>query len=173
MAEDEQTPEETRPGGAAAGEAKAVQDETRAVLSAGPGSGNRSGALAFLALLLIIAAILHYSLADRGGYAARLDSELISHAELSVAAMRDESRLAVVPAWPLDLYETLRRDIAVYAAMAAAAAYVWSAAARARARRDAFLVYEKLNAELADVRLRLEKAERSASLSESQREMKG
>ncbi len=173
---EEQAPEENSPGGAAAGGAEAVQDETRAVLSAGPGSGSRSGAFAFLALLLVIAGALHYAMADRGGgYAGRLDSELINHAELAVAAMRDENRMALVPAWPLDLYETLRRDIALYAAMAAAAAYVWSAAARARARRDAFLMHEKLSAELTDLRRRVEQAEGSASApsSEPRKETKG
>lgn len=139
-------------------EDKQMPGEVKAVLSAGPGSGNRSGAWAFLALLLVLAAIAHYCMSDMGGggYVNRLDSELIHHAELAVAAMRDENPVAVVPAWPVRLYDTLRNDAVLHAALAAAAAYAWSLSARARARRDAFLVHEKLSAELADLRSRLE-----------------
>ena len=160
---DEETPEGDKGGKRAAdAEAEVRREEAEAVLAAGPGAGNRSGALAFLALLLVVAAVVHFHLAERGSgsYLNRLDSELINHAELSVAAMQDENRMAVVPSWPLRLYDTLRRDIAVYAVMAAAAAYVWSMAARARARRDAFLVYDRLNAELGELRRRLDAAER-------------
>lgn len=142
-------------------DAEEMRDETGQVLQKGPRAGNKAGALAFLALVIVGLAVLRFYLADSGSdaYFNRLDSELVTHAELSLAAARDDTRIAVVPSWPFRLYDILRRDIAIYAAAAAIAAYVWGLAARARARRDAFLVHEKLAAEVLELRGRLEKLE--------------
>lgn len=170
---EDETTDGNKPGGDAA-ELEARGEEARAVIASGPGSGNRSAALGFLALLVVIAAALHFHFISGGAaYLNRLDAELINHAELSVAAMEDQNRMAVVPSWPLRLYDTLRRDIAVYAALAAAAAYVWSLASRARARRDAFVMHEKLNAELNGLRERLERLEKGGSSPESNADTKG
>ena len=146
------------PAREAANDADARTEETSQLLEAGPGSGNRAGAFAFLALVVVIAAAVHFYLADKSpdSYVYRLDAELVSHAELALASSEDGGRMAVVPTWPVRLYEILRRDIALYAAAAALAAYVWGHAARARARRDAYLVFEKLRAEMADLRARID-----------------
>ncbi len=163
------------PGGEAAAEVESRREEARVLLAAGPGSGNRSAAFAFLALLILIAAAAYYHFAGGGsdGYLGRLDSALVTHAELSVAATEDAARTAVVPSWPLDLYESLRRDIAFYASIAAAAAYVWSLAARARARRDAFVLHERLQAELDGLRRRLDHMERGEPSPERTPDTKG
>jgi hypothetical protein len=163
------------PGSEAAAEAESRREEAKALLAAGPGSGNRAAALGFLALLVLVAAFLHYHFSGGGpdSLLGRLDSALIAHAELSVAAMEDGSRMAVVPSWPLDLYESLRLDIAMYAAFAAAAALVWSLAARARARRDAFVVHEQLRAELDELRRRLDGIEQNNPSPETTPDTKG
>lgn len=145
-------------------DAEAMAEETQHLLQAGPRSGNRCGALAFVAFAVVVIAALRFYLADSGSdaYINRLDTELLTHAEFSLAAMEDGSRMTVVPSWPLRLYDVLRRDVAVYAVLAAVAAYIWGLAARARGRRDAFLVHEKLTGELTELRARLDSLERRA-----------
>lgn len=132
--------------------------ETYTLVRTGPRAGNRAGGLAFLALMVVIGAALHFHLSAGGGdaFLSRLDSELLAHAKLSLAATEEGVRLATVPSWPLRLYSTLRRDIAVYALFLAAAAYLWGVSARARACRDAFLVHEKLAAEVRELRHRID-----------------
>ncbi|MCD8350189.1 MAG: hypothetical protein LUC93_06210 [Planctomycetaceae bacterium] len=141
-------------------EADSRHEEAEDILQNGPRSANRSGALAFLALAVIVVAALHFYLSAGGGaaYVARLDGELLNHASLSLAAMEADSPMAIAPSWPLNLYEHLRRDILVYCALVACAAYIWSLAARARARRDAFVIHDKLAAEVAELRARLDQA---------------
>lgn len=139
-------------------------DSAADVVDAGPSAGNRSVAWAFLALMIVLGAALHYYLTGVGSesYLARLDVDLLTHAELTLAAMEDGTRMAVVPTWPVRLYHNLRRDIALYAAFVALAAYVWGVSARNRARRDAFLVHEKLNAEIRELRERLDRLDGTA-----------
>ncbi|MDR1519012.1 MAG: hypothetical protein LBU23_02565 [Planctomycetota bacterium] len=145
----------TDPGGAGTD-----AEEAAALLAGGAKAANRSGGFAFLAFLALAAAALYFYLADRGAeaFSARLDADLLAHAELSLAAAGKGSRLAVAPFWPLELYWTLRREMAFCAAAAALAALLWSLAARFRSRRDAWLVHEKLSAELAELRRRLDQA---------------
>ena len=142
-------------------DAEAREFETDAVLGGGPGAGNRAGGLAFLALAAVVAAGVYYHFSASGGdaFKARLDSEMLTHAELTLASREAGNRVEVVPTWPLHLYDTLRRDIALYAAAAALAAFLWGLSARARARRDAYLVHVRLEAELAEVRRRLDMME--------------
>jgi hypothetical protein len=142
-------------------EIESRRGEMEGILENGPRQGNRSGAYAFLALVVILGAAAHFHFASRGGdaYLQRLDAELLNHAELSLAAMDEGGRLAIAPSWPLGLYENLRRDILVYCALAALAAYAWSLASRAHARRDAFIVHEQLASELADLRARLDRVD--------------
>ena len=159
-------------------EIESRRGEMEDILENGPRLANRSGALAFLALVAILGAAVHFHFSSRGGaaYMRTLDAELVNHAELSLAATENGERVIVAPSWPLSLYENLRRDILVYCALAAVAAYVWSAASRARARRDAFVVHEKLSAELADLRARLDRVDPASSApspSESATDTKG
>lgn len=159
-------------------EADSRREEAEDILETGPRLANRCGALAFLALIVVLGAALHFYLSSQGGsaYLQRLDTELVNHAGLSLATMEGESRLAVAPSWPLRLYENLRRDILLYCALAALAAYLWSLAARARARRDAFVVHDKLAAELTDLRARLDRLDggsRDSSASGSASDRKG
>ncbi len=125
------------------GDAEPVPDETDALLATGPSAGNRGGALAFFALLVVVGAGLFYYLSSRGSgaFVNRLDASLLAHAELSLAAT---DNVTVAPSWPIVLYERLRADMLFYAGLAALAAYLWSLAARSRARRDAFLVHQRL-----------------------------
>ncbi len=158
--EDATTTNEPAVSAEALDEADSRREEAEDILQNGPRSANRSGALAFLALAVILVAALHFYLSSNGGgaYLARLDAELLNHAELSLAAMEADGPMAIAPSWPLRLYEHLRRDILVYCALVACAAYVWSLAARARARRDAFVIHDKLAAEVAELRARLDQA---------------
>ncbi len=155
----EEAPRETPRPDAGTGD-----EETADVLRSGPKAGNRAGGLAFLALLALLAAALLYYVSGTGSdsFLARLDSDLLTHAELTLAANEKGNRLAVVPAWPLRLYATLRRDIAVYAGAAILAALLWSWSARARARRDVYLAHEKLSAEIAELRRRLDDVEKKS-----------
>lgn len=143
------------------------EEELRSLLAAGPGLSNRASAIAFLALLALLGAGLHYYLGDQGdsSFVARLDADLLSHAEMTVSAMEDGSKMAVVPSWPYRLYASLRRDIAWYAAAALVTAFLWGLAVQARARRSAYLVHEQLSREVAELRRRvaeLEKADPAA-----------
>lgn len=164
-----------RPDNDSDGEIESRRRELDEIVQAGPSSGNRTGALAFLALVIVLGAAVYYYLTEQGpsAYANRLDAELISHAELSVASMEEDNRMTVVPGWPVRLYDRLRRDIALYAALAAAAAWVWSLAARAAARRNAFLIHETLHTELDALRRRVDELENAATGSESSEHMKG
>lgn len=139
-------------------EIESRREEAEAVLAAGPGSGNRAGAFAFLAVLALAAGAVYYHWAARGGdaFPTRLDSQLRNHAELSMAAMNAEAPMAVVPSWPVGLYHSLRGDIVVYSALAALAAYLWSRSAAARARRDAFILQDRLSGEIDELRKRLD-----------------
>lgn len=139
-------------------EIESREEEASAVLASGPRAGGRSGALAFLAFAVVVAAAVHFYMATRGGdsYLVRLDSELLQHAELSLRAGEDSGHMAVAPSWPLKLYETLRHDIVLYAAAAVLAAWLWSLSARHRARRDAFLLHDQLNREIKILRERLD-----------------
>ena len=142
------------------------EEEAAVVLASGPRAGGRSGALAFLAFAVAVAAAVHFYMASRGGdnYLTRLDSELLQHAELTLKSGEDAGRMAVAPSWPLKMYEKLRHDIALYAAAAVAAAWLWSLAARQRARRDAFLLHDRLNREIKDLRERLAALEDRAGI---------
>ena len=155
-------PEDSRPAGGGKDDSETVEGETVRLVASGSGAGNRAGGFAFLTVVLAIATGIYFHLSDRGGdsFSARLDADLLSHAEFSLASGERENRLAVVPDWPLELYWRLRRDTILYAALAFAAAALWGLSVRARARRDAWLVYEKLSAELADLRRALEKSGR-------------
>lgn len=145
-------------------ELESRREEAAAVLGAGPHAGNRAGAFAFLALLTVVAAAVYYHFANQGvdSFRSRLDSQLRYHAELSVASMQSEAPIAVIPSWPVNLYHNLRRDIVVYGAFAALAAYFWSRSAAARARRDAFLLHDNLAGELARLRERVAKLDGAA-----------
>ncbi len=146
----------TVPGSEAGREIDSRPGETGDVLASGPKAGSRAGALAFLALVVVLAAAAHFYMADSGGeYLQRLDAELLQHAELSLKSGENGAAVAVAPSWPLALYEKMRGDIALYAAAAALAAYLWQLSARSRARRDAFLLHDRLNAELAALRERV------------------
>lgn len=157
MDEADQTTTHAADSAAALDEAETRREEVEDILQNGPRSANRSGAMAFLAFLVIVAAATHLVFSTHGGaaYLQRLDTELLNHAELSLAALEGDRPMAIAPSWPLRLYENLRRDIVLYCALAAVAAYLWTKSACARARRDAYLVHEKLTAELADLRARL------------------
>ncbi len=160
---DGETQDETTPasGSEARREIDSRPEETGDVLASGPKAGNRAGAFAFLALVVVIAAAAHFFMADSGGeYLQRLDAELLQHAELSLKSNENGAAVAVAPSWPLALYEKIRGDIALYAAAAALAAYLWQLSARSRARRDAFLLHDQLNAELAALRERVARLEK-------------
>lgn len=139
-----------------------AEEELGEALRTGSGARARAGGLALLAFLVAGAAVAYYHFSDTGGsaYAARLDAELLGQAELTLAAGGEGGRLAIVPSWPLGLYATLRRDMALYATAAALAAMLWAWSARARARRDLFLLNEKMRKETAELRRRLEKLEK-------------
>lgn len=139
-------------------------DDAAVVVDNGPAAGNRSGGTAFLAFAVLVAAVVHFYLTGSGSdsFLNRLDTDLLTHAELSLAAMEEGNRLAVVPSWPLRLYAVLRRDIALYGAFLAGAAFLWGLSARSRARRDAFLVHEKLEAEIRELRQRLDRLDNGA-----------
>lgn len=146
-------------------EIESREEEASAVLAAGPRAANRAGAFAFLALLAVVGAVVYYHFAGRGvdSFQNRLDVQLINHAELTMAAMEAEAPLAVVPSWPHSLYQNLRQDIVAYAGFAAFAAFLWSRSAAARARRDAFLVHDRLTREVAQLRERLDRLDGGSS----------
>ncbi|MCC8166643.1 MAG: hypothetical protein LIQ31_10960 [Planctomycetes bacterium] len=129
-------------------------NETDALLASGAAAGNRGGALAFFALMVVVGAGLFFYLSSRGAgaFVNRLDASLLAHAELSLAAM---DNVTVAPSWPIALYERLRADMLFYAGLAALAAYLWSLAARSRARRDAFLVHQRLRERIDQLEKRL------------------
>ncbi len=145
-------------------EHSARREELSRLALTGPRAGNQSGALAFLALVMLCGAALHFYLADRGGagYLNRLNSELQGHAELVLASQEDGARTVVSPSWPFRFYEKIRGDIFVYVAFAFAAAWLWGLSARARARRDAYIVHAGLRDELARLRSRVEDLERKS-----------
>lgn len=136
------------------------------ILAAGAKAGNRAGALAFLALVVVLAAATYYYMTNNSGeYLQILDTELLRDAELSID-LRGNPRgagaggnVAVAPSWPLALHDKLLRDIALYAGAAAAAACLWALSARARARRDAAVLHNRLAAEIAALREKVEKLE--------------
>lgn len=136
------------------------KEETSRLLETGPKAGNRAGGLAFLALMVILAAALHFQFGGGGYPAETLDAELRRHAELSLAAHKENPNMVIVPAWPLRLYGIVRRDMMLYLAFVAAAAYLWGLSVRARARRDAYLVHENFRRELDELGQRLEKLEK-------------
>lgn len=138
--------------------------ELKELLAAGPGLGNRAGALAFLTILAVLAAGLHFYLTGTGGgsFLTRLDSDLLTHAEMSMSARENGTSLTVVPSWPYRLYESLRRDVGWYAAAAALAAILWGLSVQARGKRSAYLVHEKLTEEIITLRRRVEELERCA-----------
>lgn len=145
-------------------------EETGDVLAGGPKAGNRAGALAFLALVVVIAGAVHFYMQDSGGaYIQRLDADLLQHAELTLSAREKGAAIAVAPSWPLRLYEKIRKDIALYAALAAAAAYLWQLSARSRARRDAFLLHDRLANEIETLRKRVAFLEERAGKRDSDR----
>lgn len=150
-------------------EMESREEEANAVLAAGPYAANRAGAFAFLAILAVIGAAAYYHFAGRGSgsFPNRLDSQLINHAELSMASMDSEAPIAVVPSWPHSLYRNLRQDIVVYAAFAALAALLWSRSAAARARRDAFLLHDRLTREVDELRKRVAKLDGGSASSSS------
>lgn len=135
------------------------EEETSRLLEAGPKAGNRSGGLAFLALMVIAAAALHFYFGGGGYLASDLDAELRQHAELSLAAKKENPNLVIVPAWPIRLYQILRRDLLVYLAFVALAAYLWGLSARASARRDVYLMHENHQRQLAELNKRLKELE--------------
>ncbi len=143
------------PGGAEAREEIASRPaEAAEVLASGPKAGNRAGALAFLAAALVIGGAVHFYM-TMDSHIQSLDAALLRHAELSLGASGEDAAVAIAPTWPFALYESLRGDIALYAAVAAAAAYLWHLAARGRARRDAFLLHDRLSDEVAGLRRRV------------------
>ncbi len=155
-------PDERRPGAEALREIESRADEAKEVLATGARAGGRAGALGFLALLVVLGAATYFYMTDNGGeYPARLDAELLRDAELALGLRGDGSGagVAVAPSWPLALYGRLRQDIGLYAAAAAAAAYLWALSARARARRDAFLLHDRLAAEVDALRERVRELE--------------
>lgn len=167
---DEDTKPETQAGAREGGgldvdmdeaEIEASRNETESLLTGGPGAGNRSGGLAFLAFIVLALAVVHYHFAGDGGdgFLNRLDSELLTHAELALASSENGGRLTVVPTWPQRLYMSLRKDILVYVAASAVAAYLWGLSARARAKREAYLVHEKLVGEITELKSRLDRLE--------------
>lgn len=157
----EQTPPEE-----SASDAEAHEGEHESLLASGPNSGKRAGAFGLLALIAIIGAAVCYHLSGSGGnsFLSRLDNDLLTHAELTLASREGGGRLTVVPSWPLRLYATLRDDIIFYAGAAAVAAWLWALSAKARARRDAFLVHEDLTKQLNEVRKRVEELEGKSKL---------
>ncbi len=142
------------------------REELSRLAQTGPRAGNQAGALAFLALIMLIGAALHFYLSDRGGssYLNRLNSELQGHAELVLASQEEGARTVVSPSWPFRFYEKIRSDIFVYVAFAFAAAWFWTLSARARARRDAFIVHAGLRDEIAHLRRRVEQLERGSGM---------
>jgi hypothetical protein len=130
------------------------------ILAGGPKAGNRAAGLAFLALAAVAAIFLHSHLAERGAtsFPDRLDAELLAQAELSLESAREGRRLEVVPSWPFGLYQTIKQDLLLYLVLTAMAAGFWSWSARARARRDAYLVHRKLAGELEEIRRSLDRA---------------
>jgi hypothetical protein len=146
-------------------------DETARLAASGPGAGHRAGGLALLGVVVAILAVFHYHFANGGSdaFTSRLDAELLADAELTIASMERGSRLTVVPSWPIRLYRALRRDIAVYTALAALAALCWSWSARARARREAYLVHKQTELELAELRRRLDALEKAGEGSDAKK----
>lgn len=142
-------------------ELDACAEETCVLMKTGPRAGDRAGGVAFLALMVVLAGAVHFYYTDSrtDSFANRLDAELLTHAEFALASNEDGNRLGVVPTWPFRLYASLRRDIALYGVALGAAAFLWGLSARARARRDAFVVHRDLTAELAELRDRLDRLE--------------
>ncbi len=140
-------------------------DETTGLIASGRNAGNRSGALGLLVVVLVIAMLVYYHFSASGvnSFLSRLDSDLLAHAELTLASQQEGNRLAVVPSWPTRLYTSLRNDIALYIAVTLAAAYVWGLSVRARARRDLYLVHKQLTGEIASLRERLDKVDNSGT----------
>lgn len=145
-------------------EAETDQDETTSLLASGANGGNRAGAMALLFIIIVVCGAVHFHFSNggAGSFISRLDSDLLTHAELALASNKAGSRLAVVPSWPLRIYSSLRRDISLYTAIAALAAIVWGLSVRARARRDAYLVHQKLGREIAVLRARLDSIDNSS-----------
>jgi hypothetical protein len=152
-------PSDARPDSEARDEMESRAGETAEILASGPKAGSRAGALAFLALVAVLAGAAYFYMAD-GGYLQRLDADLLRHAELAMrSGQAAGGGVAVAPSWPLALYDKIRNDIALYAAVAAGAAYLWHLSARARARRDAFLLHDSLEKELVALRERVAELE--------------
>ncbi|MCC8116958.1 MAG: hypothetical protein LIP18_07410 [Planctomycetes bacterium] len=156
MTEDDGTA--AAPGRDSPPEAEPGPNETDALLAGGETAGSRGGALAFFALLVVIGAGLFFYLSSRGSgaFVNRLDASLLAHAELSLAAAE---KVTVAPSWPSALYDRLRADMVFYAGLAALAGYLWSLAARSRARRDAFLVHQRLRERIDALEKRLAELE--------------
>ncbi|MDR1533695.1 MAG: hypothetical protein LBU64_01150 [Planctomycetota bacterium] len=150
------------------GDPGTIEEEVSALLAAGAGAGNRAGMWAFLAFLILAAAVLHFYFSDSGGnsFLLRLDADLLAQARLSLAAAEAESRLVVTPSWPFELYWSLRREMFFYLAAVSLAAVFGFLSVRSRARRDAYLAHERFSAELA--RLRPGRSEVSESRGDGQ-----
>ncbi len=158
--------EDIKDNGDTAGDAAPDAEEAgefAGLLASGRNGGNRAGGLALLAIAVVIGGVLHYHFSNNGSnsFLSRLDSDLLTHAELTLATSEEGNRLAVVPSWPLRLYSSLRGDTILYAAAAALAAYLWGLSARAKARRDAWLVHRRLQGEIRELRRRLDMLDNS------------
>lgn len=153
---------ERSPREKSASDAEACDGERESLLASGPNSGRRSGAIALLALVVVVGAAVYHHMTGNGpsSFLSRLDMDLLTHAELSLASREEGGRLTVVPSWPLRLYASLRNDILIYASAAALAGWLWSLAARARARRDAYLIHEGLIRQVDEMRRRLDALEK-------------
>jgi|GEM_PF-2860891 hypothetical protein len=132
-------------------------------LAAGNNGESRAGAFALLTVVLLLCGALYYHFSENGGNAflLRLDSELLTHAEFSLASAKNGNDIVAVPSWPLRLYSALRRDIAFYAAIAAIAGVLWGLSVQARARRDVYLLNQKFSREIAVLRARLDMIDNS------------
>lgn len=150
-------------------DAEALESEFQAMQAGGRGGAARAGACALLAVLVIIAGVFQYHFGAGGSdaFLNRLDSELLGQAQLSLdSSSQTAGRMAVVPSWPLRLYAALRRDIAVYACFGLLAAWLWARSAAMRARRDAWLVHDRLTREMDQLRRRLDKISGSGTISQ-------
>ncbi|MCC8181128.1 MAG: hypothetical protein LIP23_09505 [Planctomycetes bacterium] len=127
----------------------------------GPSLVNKAGAFAFLTLLAVFAAGLHFYMAGRGSgsYPAQLEAELLAQTELSLETADQDRGLTIVPTWPVQLYQALRRDIAFYSLCVVLAALLWGLAVQARGRRAAYLVQMRLERELDALRGRVQRLE--------------
>ena len=135
--------------------------ELEALLASGERAGNTLGALAVAGFILLFTAFVVYRCDRVPGeppYRATL-ADLVAHqAGRDFRAARGEGDWQT-PAWPMALHGRLRAEAYLAAAFALAFARIFSLRERARARRQALLLYRDLGREIERLKRQVDRLE--------------